>query len=286
MTDGNRTGIWPENFRAAVSITLDNMGEAAELGRGTWPEGSPIGTHSSVTESLPVVLDLLDEADVRVTYFIEGWNAGVYPDSIREIARRGHEIGLHGWQHEPWAGLDPATEERLLDQSVDAFAALGIHVRGFRPPGGRLTKRTLDLLAARGITRVSPAGRNAAARGELAILPFEWQGIDAFYYSDGFGSLRQIKGVSKEPMTPGELETGFMEIVNERLESGGYTALLFHSFLETTPERVDAMRRVLVRVRSDERIWCAPCGEIGDWVLRNRERFGIDPEFDETTWAR
>jgi hypothetical protein len=44
----------PDNRRAAVSITFDNLGEAADLERGLWPKDKPLGQHSSVTHSLPV----------------------------------------------------------------------------------------------------------------------------------------------------------------------------------------------------------------------------------------
>ena len=39
-----------------VSVTFDNLGEASELERGTWPEGQPLGEHFSVRESLPLLL--------------------------------------------------------------------------------------------------------------------------------------------------------------------------------------------------------------------------------------
>ena len=38
---------------ATISVTFDNLGEAAELERGTWPEGAPLGEHPSVRECLP-----------------------------------------------------------------------------------------------------------------------------------------------------------------------------------------------------------------------------------------
>jgi hypothetical protein len=49
---------------ATVSVTFDNLGEAAELERGTWPEGRPLGEHFSVREALPRVVELLARSGI------------------------------------------------------------------------------------------------------------------------------------------------------------------------------------------------------------------------------
>lgn len=45
------------------------------------------------------LLDLLDRGRHRATLFFLGWIAERHPDLVREAARRGHEIGLHGYLH-------------------------------------------------------------------------------------------------------------------------------------------------------------------------------------------
>jgi peptidoglycan/xylan/chitin deacetylase (PgdA/CDA1 family) len=279
-------GTWPERYTAAISITLDNMGEAAELHRGPWPENQPIGQHYSVTESLPPMLDLFDEYSVRATYFIEGWNTSVYPDILRELAQRGHEIAFHGWQHENWSELDAGGEEASMARNVDAFASIGVELRGFRPPGGLLTSASLELLRAYGIDYCSPAGERPAIADDTVVLPFEWRGIDAYYYSEGFASLREVKGDTSEPLTPGYLIDEISALVDRTKRTGGYTALLFHPFLENTPARFDAMARIIEMVVQDSDIWCAPCRDIAEWVSAKRASFPNDPGLDLTSWAR
>jgi len=68
---------WPNNARACISITLDNMGEAADINRGLIPESDPVGDHHSVKVELPRMLEVLDRYGVKVTYFVEGWNCDV-----------------------------------------------------------------------------------------------------------------------------------------------------------------------------------------------------------------
>ncbi len=54
---------------------------------------------SRVEENTVRILDLLDEAEVRGTFFVLGWVGEKHPDLVRAIARRGHEVGCHGYSH-------------------------------------------------------------------------------------------------------------------------------------------------------------------------------------------
>lgn len=277
---------WPGGRRAAISITLDNMGEAADLYRGTWPAEAEIGCHYSVVESLPRILDLLAESGVRATYFIEGWNAGVYGEAIHSLHDAGHEIACHGWQHEPWTQLDPDTERELLRRSIDGFEKHSLRLSGFRPPGGVLTKSTPAILRELGFTYCSPAGRAPAIDENVAYLPFDWQGIDAYYYSEGFAGLRKIKEDPEPPVPPEIFAERVESIIEDRVDSGGYTALLFHPFLEIQEDRIGAMQQIVERVMRDDRIWCAPGYEVAYWIDEHRSDFGDDPILDTTSWSR
>jgi peptidoglycan/xylan/chitin deacetylase (PgdA/CDA1 family) len=277
---------WPHGKKAAVSITMDNMGEAAEIHRGTWPKNRTTGLHVSVTRDLPRMLMILDQFEVSATYFVEGWNTGIYPDAIRAIRQSGHEIAFHGWQHEPWASLDHETERQLFRRSLDGFSKLNLTMHGFRPPGGMLTDQTLSLLRVFGFSYCSPAGSEAAVRDGIVYLPFDWQGIDAYYYSETFAGLRVAKGDRESVLDPGTFSDRAVSLVEDRLENGGYTALLFHPFLETEASRIEAMSRIIERITGDDRIWCAPCCEVTAWIRDQESEFSDDPRLDTTTWSR
>ena len=49
--------------------------------------------------STPAFLDALDELGWRATFFMLGRMAAAHPDLAAEVARRGHEIAVHGYLH-------------------------------------------------------------------------------------------------------------------------------------------------------------------------------------------
>jgi len=192
----------PDARRAAVTVTFDNLGEAADLERGLWPEGEPLGQHFSVKRMLPRILGMLGGLGLRATFFVEGLNAELYPEALLEIASSGHELGYHGWRHEYWPNLSPSDEARLLERGVHKMDELGVRPRGFRPPGGRLTPSSPELLEGLGFTHCSPAGLGIGFLGNVVVLPFEWRLVDAYYYLPRFGGLRKNATGSCEPMSP------------------------------------------------------------------------------------
>jgi len=132
---------------------------------------------------LPRLLALLREHRLRATFFVEGVNAESYPDALRSIAAGGHELGLHAWRHEQWDQIAPEREGELIERGARALEDVAARPLGFRPPGGRLTVRSAELLRRHGFAYASPL---AADRQEgIARLPFEWEHVDAFHLYPG-----------------------------------------------------------------------------------------------------
>ena len=129
---------------------------------------------------------------MSATFFVEAINCELYPDALREIAARGHELGIHGWRHEDWTSLSGADERDILTRAVGAFSALGLKPRGFRPPGGELNSRSPSLLREAGLSWCSPAGGTPGVRRGLAYVPFAWNFVDAYHLMDSFAPLADL----------------------------------------------------------------------------------------------
>jgi peptidoglycan/xylan/chitin deacetylase (PgdA/CDA1 family) len=274
---------------AAVSITFDNLGEAAELELGVWPEDQPLGRHFSVQEALPRLLELLSSLSVHATFFVEGMNAEMYPDALRELVERGHEVATHAWRHEQWGDLDRASEERLLRRATEAMKAAGLAPAGFRPPGGRLTADTPALLTAHGYSYVSPAGEREGIREGLAVLPFRWPLVDAYSFMPQFAGLRERFRGSGEPFGPDEVSRTMRTALAEHAEQGGHLALLFHPFAVAATGEVawagleEVLQAALELVR-DRRVCLLRMDEAGRWMRDHPADFRSEPELDDATW--
>ncbi len=213
-----------------ISVTFDNLGEAAQLELGMWPADVAQGEHFTVTEVLPRLLELLSTLQLRATFFVEGLNAVMYPDALRSIAAHGHELGLHAWRHEDWASLDAERETSLLGRAQQAMTDIGLSPVGFRPPGGLMTPRTLALLRARGFRYVSPAGTREGVSDGVAVLPFRWPLVDAFHYMPHFSGLRRQESFPEQPLPVTRMGEVMAQAVRERAHDAEHVALLFHPF--------------------------------------------------------
>jgi len=85
----------------------------------------------------PRLLDILENQNVRATFFLMGSRAAAQADLVRRIAAAGHTIGNHSWSH---PNLARTSASRICDELRHASDTLqqiiGAPVRFFRPPFG------------------------------------------------------------------------------------------------------------------------------------------------------
>jgi len=259
----------PAGLPSALVLTVDNLGEARALERGTQPPDEPVGNDPSVTKALPWLLDELDLHHLSATFFVEAINCELYPDALREIAARGHELGLHGWRHEEWTSL-PADEERnILTRGIEAFAALGLDAQGFRPPGGELNSRTPALLREACLKWCSAAGGTAGLRRRLAYVPFEWDLVDAYHLMDSFGPLRASRGDPEARLEPGDLADRWEEAIRHIALTGTLRTLVLHPFLMLDDRWAAGVSRLLAfiaQLARERRTWVVAGGVLADWL--------------------
>ncbi|RUT36327.1 polysaccharide deacetylase family protein [Paenibacillus zeisoli] len=90
----------------------------------------------------PVILDLLEQYQAKATFFVIGNRAVQNPDLLKEMNRKGHEIGNHTYSHMYFNARNSA---QLFDKEVtraeeSIYNATGKHSVLFRPPGGFYNK--------------------------------------------------------------------------------------------------------------------------------------------------
>ena len=88
-------------------------------------------------DKTPFILDTLDKYGVKATFFLCGIWVKQYPDFVKEIARRGHEIGNHSLTHPHMGRMDAIAIQKELSDLDDMLEELtGKRSTLFRPPFG------------------------------------------------------------------------------------------------------------------------------------------------------
>ncbi|SEK36082.1 polysaccharide deacetylase family protein [Pacificibacter marinus] len=98
------------------------------------------------------LLDLFDKLDIKTTWFIPGHSAETFPEQMAEVAKRGHEIGIHGYSHENPIAMTPEQEEAVLDKCIDLITDLsGKRPTGYVAPWWEFSNVSNELLLKKGI---------------------------------------------------------------------------------------------------------------------------------------
>ena len=89
------------------------------------------------------VLALLDSLSARATFFILGMTARNYPDCVRELAARGHDLAAHGSEHVPAFEQSRDEFRRDVSASLELIESLtGRRPSGYRAPAFSLARGT------------------------------------------------------------------------------------------------------------------------------------------------
>ena len=95
--------------------------DTAAFFREHYGQDAPTG---ELREPTRRILDLFDRLRIRGTFFVLGEVATFYPDLVREIEGRGHEVGCHGFHHVDIDLLGPDGFRRELSEARRVLASL------------------------------------------------------------------------------------------------------------------------------------------------------------------
>jgi peptidoglycan/xylan/chitin deacetylase (PgdA/CDA1 family) len=80
------------------------------------------------------VLDLLERHRARATFFMLGEAARQHPELVTRVAKAGHAIGNHSWDHPSFSLIPGSERRRQIRACAQAIAPYGRRL--FRPPFG------------------------------------------------------------------------------------------------------------------------------------------------------
>ncbi|QHI98963.1 polysaccharide deacetylase family protein [Xylophilus rhododendri] len=262
---------WPGGAQCAVVITVDYDGASNEAGRG-WPA---LGIHSagrySARRGVQRYLDLLERRAVPCTFFVPGYDAERFPQSVRDIAAAGHEIGAHGYLHENFL-LQPDEEVRRLGLTHRILGDLtGKAPRGWRSPGGQKTAVTLDTLQALGYAYDSsdkdsdmPYLLRMRDGGSMVEIPNNTLSLDDYpWYA-----------VSRTPVS--EVQAQWCREFDAIHAAGGFYMLVVHpraSWGSGMPSRAHAVENVIRHIQQHPGARFMELQELADWVASDPSQY-------------
>ena len=247
--------------RCVVSLTFDNFGESYDLLQYGHAGGAFADGVYAPRRGVPRIMDLLDRNGIRASFFMEGWNVRKYPDLVREVIARGHEVGAHGWMHEAWSSLDLGQERELVERTTHAIAeTTGYAPKGWRSPGGLVTPNTLSVLDEYGYVYDSsfadediPYLLQTAPGSDrtIAELPWQWVLDDAMYYSPKL-TVRRVDDVAQI----------WVDEFDAAYRTTGYFMLVCHPRYSGRPARLQALEKLISHIQSHEGVRFVRCNEL------------------------
>ena len=111
---------------------------------------------SIVEEKTDLILSIVDQFEVKATFFVLGWIAKKYPKISKKIVEAGHELGTHSYWHRRVYELNPDIFYKDLKLSIDVLQdQAGVKVNGFRAPSFSIipgTEWAFDVIKEVGLT--------------------------------------------------------------------------------------------------------------------------------------
>lgn len=96
-------------------------------------------------EQTQTLLDILDEHKVKTTFFLVGDWVEKYPESVKEIAKRGHDVGNHSDTHAHMTQISKTEQLNEIEECNKKIEAITkCDTTLFRPPYGEYDNSVVD----------------------------------------------------------------------------------------------------------------------------------------------
>ena len=288
------TKMWPGNSRCVVMLTFDLDGVSALLNRD--PSAAKRPSELSKAEFGPSVgvfriMDFLDKYDLPASFFVPGYTAERNEDTVLEITRRGHEVGHHGYMHEPPATLEPEQEAEVLDRGIQILESItGQRPLGYRSPSLSPSQRTLGLLAERGFVYDSSLTADDAPyivdtpSGRIVEIPNDWAQGDAHYYAFNRGS-----GTMN---TPQDVYKAWKLEFDGAYEYGSALTLNMHPQVTGRLAKMMVLERLVTYIRSHPDVEFMRCIDVARSMIKEGARTSetsgdrLGPKGGHTSYVR
>lgn len=134
-----KKAIGEDKIINVFTVDMEDWYQGIELPYDRWEEYP-----SRIEIGLYRLLDLLEKYGVHATFFVLGWIAKRFPELVKDVANRGHELGSHGFSHEKAYDLSPEAFRQDIRTTQSLLQDLsGCPVVTHRSPFFSITSKNL-----------------------------------------------------------------------------------------------------------------------------------------------
>ena len=267
---------WPDGVKMCVALTFDLDAETFWFSRSMDTINNPNlmaeGAYGPKV-GVPRILDMLDRQGLKVTFFIPGWVIENHTETCREIVRRGHEIGYHGYLHEK--AYFPQQDRELVAKSKKIMKELlGVEPYGYRAPEGDLTKDTIKNIIENGFEYSAnsmacdwPYYHEDESGRKIIELPSAWLYDDTSHF---LFTLSQPE--RRRICSPQYVRDIWQSEFDGLYEEGGLLNLIMHPLVMGRVSRVNMLEDLIEYMKTKEGVFMGTTLEISRLA---REGLGI-----------
>jgi peptidoglycan-N-acetylglucosamine deacetylase len=263
---------WPDRKRSAFLLTYDMDADSSWISRGL---DEPIARSSGQFEVIvgtPCILELMKWFGLKTTFFTPGWIAEQYPHMVESVVRDGHEIGFHGYLHEPPTNLKEVDESEIVCRGCVAIEKLiGRRPIGYRSPIWQFSPNTVRILRDAGFRYTSDFMHtllptfNEVDGGTIDMLnlPGSWVLDDAVYFQFHISVRVALRSTA-------DVLTIYKEEFRAVHAAGGLFVLTMHPQLSGRPSRVMMLKELMDYVTGFDDVWLPrPIDVVDYWRAEN-----------------
>ncbi len=126
-----------------LSFDVEEFFQAHNLARAA-PSERWDSIASRVQYQMELILETLEEANIKATFFFLAWVAERHKDLVKKVIKQGHEIATHGYGHQFVYKQSQAQFKDDLKKSLTILEDItGQKVLGYRAPSFSITRNCL-----------------------------------------------------------------------------------------------------------------------------------------------
>jgi len=255
--------FWPGNQRIAVTLTFDFQGgeDVRPLANGNMDHEKYTQAEYGPQTAIWRLLRILEEEGVKATFLTCGAIAERYPEAVKAIVAKGHEVAGHGYHHEVARDLTREQETEVMRKTTEMIR----NRTGHRPVGWRSctqSPNSLELLMEHGYVWNS----NSFSHD----LPFLWESngrvlveLPRQPFGDGRTYGKQDSGNPQNTLVV--WQGMFDDLHAESRLAPTYCPFQFHPYISGRPGRAGALQAMIQHMKKAEGVWFATGSEVARW---------------------